>query len=302
VRGFSGRTLLHQLFLLSVSLLLLQGCARPVLQTYPASEQEVQSAVSAFARYQKIYQVECTCCLDAEVDVSASVSAGWFSNYSGKISGYLQAMEPGYIKFAVLNPLGQPIFIFLTSGEIFKALNVLEGKAYTGSVHSEAFKKFSPKGFNPEFSYYWLTGRLPPGDIDILKVSRDKVQDGYWLHVRYEKSGIESLVLFDPHEMVVLQRIIINEKGQDEVDVVYGDYQPGYVIEKQVAEEGQKNIDSVDSREFLCRMPTKISIVSYSGAEKKIDLKFFSFIPEAEFSQDDFELEIPDNLEELTVN
>ena len=301
MRGFSGRTLLHQLFVLSV-FLLLQGCARPLLQTYPASEQKVQATVSAFARYQKIYQDKCGCCLDAEVDVSASVSAGWFRNHSGRISGYLQAMAPGYIRFAVINPLGQPIFIFSTNGENFIALNVLEGKAYSGSVHSEAFKKFAPTGFNPGFSYYWLTGRLPPGNIDILKVSRDIEKDGYWLRVRHEKSDLESLILFDPHEFVVLRHIIINKKGHKEADVVYEDFQPGEVIEKRVGENRQKIIASGDSEEFFCRMPTKISIVSNLGAKKKIDLRLFSFIPDVEFSQDDFELKIPDNLEELIVN
>jgi hypothetical protein len=211
-------------------------------------------------------------------------------------------MAPGYIKFAAFNPLGQPFFIFLTSGKIFKILNVAEGKAYIGSVNAEAFKKFAPAGFNPEFSYYWLTGRLPPGDIDILKVSRDKAYDGYWLHVRYEKSGVESLVLFDPHEFIVLRHTIINDKGHDEVAVVYEDYQPGFVKEKLVEENIPESIDSADPGEPSCRIPTKISIVSYSGTEKKIDLKLFSFIPDAEFSQDDFDLEIPENLEELTVN
>jgi len=136
----------------------------------------------------------------------------------------------------------------------------------------------------------------------MMDIVRDKVQGSYWLHVRYEKSGIESLVLFDPHELVVLRHIIINEKGHDEVDVVYENYQPGLVNEKQAEENWQAEIDNVDSRGTLCRMPTKIRIVSNSGAEKKIDLKLFSFIPDAHFSQDDFELEVPDNLEELIVN
>jgi hypothetical protein len=302
VRGFSSRTLLYWIFTLSIASLLFQGCTRSVLQTYPASEHEFQVTASAFAKYRKIYQDECGCCLDAEVDVTASVSAGWFSNHSGKISGYLQAMEPGYIKFVVPNPLGQPIFIFLTNGEFFKALNVSDGKAYLGPVNAEAFKKFAPPGFDPGFSYYWLTGRLPPGDVDILKISRDKEQNGYWLQVRYENSGIESMVLFDPQESVVLRHIIINEKGHDEVDVVYGDYQPGYGREKKIGESGTEKNDRAESREYLCRIPTKISISSNSGADKKIDLKLFSFMPDAELSQDDFELEIPDNLEKKTVN
>jgi hypothetical protein len=61
-------------------------------------------------------------------------------------------------------------------------------------------------------------------------------------------------------------------------------------------------IGSSDLKEKLCKIPTKIRVSSNSGAEKRIDLKLFSFIPGTEFSPDDFELEIPDNLEQLIVN
>ncbi|MEN8232380.1 MAG: hypothetical protein ABFR35_06825 [Thermodesulfobacteriota bacterium] len=271
------------------------------MQTYPASEQEAQLTASAFTRYQKIYQDECACCLDAEADATVSVS-GWFSNHTGKLSGYLQAMEPGYIKFVALNPLGQPIFIFLTNGIFFKGLNVLEGRAYMGSVNSETFKKFAPPGFDPGFSYFWLTGKLPPGDIEILKVRRDKEQNGYWLQVRYGQSEIDSMILFDPEEFVVLRHIVLNNRGDHLLDLVYGDYQPGYVREKQSASKDQGMIGSSDLKEKFCKIPTKISVSSNSGAEKRIDLKLFSFILGAEFSPDDFELEIPDNLEQLIVN
>ena len=301
MRRFSSGALLHLLFLLSVSLLLLQGCARPVLQTYPASEQEAQLTASAFTRYQKIYQDECACCLDAEADATVSVS-GWFSNHTGKLSGYLQAMEPGYIKFVALNPLGQPIFIFLTNGKFFKGLNILEGRAYMGSVNSEIFKKFAPPGFDPGFTYYWLTGKLPPGDIEILKVRRDKEHNGYWLQVRHEQSGIDRMILFDPEEFVILRHIIMSDRGDHVVDLLYEGYQPGYVREKQLAAKDQGMIGSSDLKEKLCKIPTKIRVSSNSGAEKRIDLKLFSFIPGTEFSPDDFELEIPDNLEQLIVN
>jgi len=300
VRGFSSYGLLYLKLLLAVSLLFLQGCARPLLQTYPASEQETQLAALAFTRYQQTYQDECAYCLDAEIDVDVSVS-GWFSNHTGKLSGYLQSMEPGYIKFVALNPLGQPILILLTNGEIFKFLNVLEGKAYMGSVNSETFKKIAPPGFDPEFSYYWLTGRLPPGDFEILKVRRDKEQDAYWLQIRYEEPGLESMILFDPKELVLLRHIIMSDRGDHLVDLAYEDYQPGHVREKLSSNSDQEIIVSIYSGKKLCKIPAKISVSSNSGAEKRIDIKLFSFIPEAEFSPGDFELEIPENLEQLIV-
>jgi hypothetical protein len=43
-------------------------------------------------------------------------------------------------------------------------------------------------------------------------------------------------------------------------------------------------------------------VSSSVGAEKKIDLEFFSIKPYTEFSPDDFVLELPDNIELLIVN
>ncbi len=300
MRRFSSYGHLYLKLLLAVSLLFLQGCARPLLQTYPASEQETQLAALAFTKYQKTYQAECACCLDAELDVDVSVS-GWFNDHTGKLSGYLQGMEPGYLKFIALNPLGQPILILLTNGKIFKFLNVPEGKAYVGSVNSETFKKFAPPGFDPEFSYYWLIGRLPPGDFEILNVRRDREQDVYWLQIRYEQPGLESMILFDPEELVLRRHILMSDSGDHLVDLVYKDYQPGYVREKQLSDSDQELIVSLYSGEKLCKIPTKLTVSSSLGAEKRIDLKLFSFIPEAEFSPVDFELEIPENLEQLIV-
>jgi len=271
------------------------------LQTYPASEQDIQLATSAFTRYKQIYQDDCACCLDAEVDVAVSLS-GWFSNHTGKLSGYLQAMYPGYIKFAALNPLGQPIFILLTNGNTFKSLNVSEGRAYSGSVNSETFKKFAPAGFDPDYSYYWLTGRLPPENIDILEVRRDKEQNGYWLQVRYGQSGVDNMILFDPQEFVILRHIIFSDRDDLLLDFVYEDYQPGHMSDKHLADSDQEMIGSTDSNEAICKIPTKLSISSNSAAERNMDLKLFSLIPGVEFSPDDFELEIPDSFEQLIVN
>ena len=299
MRGFSGFAFLHHI-ILAVFLLLLQGCARPVLQTLPASEDEIQFAASAFTSY-KILQDECACCLDAEAEAALSVS-GWFSNHTGKLSGYLQAMEPGYIKFVALNPLGQPFLILLTNGKNFKSVNVLEGKAYLGSVYSETFKKFVPPGFDPGFSYYWLTGRLEPGDVEILKVRRDRKQKGYWLQIRYEQSGTESMILFNPEESVVLRQIVMSASGDYLVDLMYGEYQARHMKEKGAGDRDSEITGSTDSREELCKIPIKLSVSSSVGAEKKIDLELFSIIPDTEFSPDDFVLEIPDNLELLIVN
>jgi hypothetical protein len=229
----------------------------------------------------------CDCCLDAEADAVLSVS-GWFSDHTGKLSGYLQAKKPGYIKFVAINPLGQPLFIFLTNGSMFKSLNVFEEKAYLGSVRSKAYKKLAPPGFEPEFSYYWLTGRLQPGDKEIAAVMRDEEQKRYWLQIRYADSSTDSMVLFDSEELIILRHIVRDEKGGHLVDIIYEDHQlkPG---------SGMQDVSSK-----ICRVPAMISVSSHSGAEK-IELKLASFLADAKFSEEDFQLDIPDNFKQFLV-
>jgi len=299
VRRFLHHGLPFLKVLFFVSLVFIQGCARSVLQTYPASEQEIELASEAFARYQEVNEKVCDCCFDAEADAALSVS-GWFSDHTGKLSGYLQAMKPGYIKFVAINPLGQPLFIFLTNGNMFKSLNVFEEKAYLGSVRSKAYKKFAPPGFEPEFSYYWLTGRLQPGDIQIQAVTRDREQEKFWLQINHANSSTVSMVLFDPDELVILRHVLRDERGEHLVDILYADHQPLPGKESKYPGSDPATIHGSDVGIKLCRIPARITVSSNADAEK-IELKLYSFLDDARFSAEDFHLDIPDNFEQLLV-
>lgn len=279
--------LLHNIFILIASLFFIQGCTRSVLQTYPASELESLNISAAFAKYQKTYNEKFMCCLDAEADAAVSIS-GWFSDHTGKLSGYLQAMEPGYIKFVAINPLGQPLYILVTDGKIFKSLNILESKAYMGSVHSDTFRKFIPSGIDLEFSYYWLTGRLQPDEMQIAEVLRDSEQKRFWLEIKYVGSSQDSMVLFDPDELKILRHIVRDEKGEHLVDIFYEDYQLSPMSEIQHA--GNE----------IYKVPVKISVSSHSGAET-IELKLSSFLADAKFSEEDFLLDVPETFKQFLV-
>lgn len=287
------------IFLVSVFFLFPQGCARSVLQTFAVAEDEAREATSAFTRYQMIYQDHCACCLDAETDAAVSVS-GWFSNHTGKLSGYLQAMAPGYLKFVALNPLGQPIYILVTNGSEFKSLNVLEKKAYMGSVYSETFKKFSPPGFEPALSFYWLTGRLQPEELQVEAVKRDREVPAYWLQIGHAKSVNASMVLFDPAESLVLRHVLLDEKGEHLVDVTYEAYQPEAGKECRCTEEDQASEERTAPSEASCRVPGRILVSSGSGAQK-IEIQLSSLLAGAVFSPEDFDLEVPANFEHLFV-
>ena len=299
MRRFWNHALPYLIVLLCVSPAFIQGCARSVLQTYPASDQEIEAALAAFSRYQTISEQVCACCLDAEADAALAVS-GWFSEHTGKLSGYLQAMKPGFIRFVALNPLGQPLFIFVTDGTMFKSLNVFEEKAYVGSVHSKTYKKFAPSGFEPQFSFYWLTGMLRPGDIRIQAVMRDMEQGKFWLQIRHANAKTDSMILFDARQLVVLRHVLRDEEGKHLFDILYTDHQqlPGMAGKNVESEPGVMSGSS--PVKGLCRVPASITAFANADSEK-IEIKLYAFLEEAYFSAEDFTLDIPDNFEQLFV-
>jgi hypothetical protein len=270
-----------------------------LLQTVPAAEAEVRDTISAFTRYQEIYREHCGCCLDAEADAALSVS-GWFSDHTGKLSGYLQAMAPGYIKFVALNPLGQPIYILATNGSQFKSLNVLERKAYIGSVYSETFKKFSPPGFEPELSFFWLAGRLEPQGLQVMAVRRDREVEAYWLQIHHAKSGNDSMVLFDPGELRILRHVLLDEKGEHLVDVTYEAYQAEAGKQYRNSKDNNADEHGTPPDEESCSVPGRILVASGSGTQK-IEIQLSSLLAAAAFSSENFEVEVPPNFEYLFV-
>jgi len=299
VRRVSRFGPLPLIFLFTLSLFFSQGCARTLLQTFPVAEDEARETISAFTRYQEIYRENCSCCLDAEADVALSVS-GWFSDHTGKLSGYLQAMAPGYIKYVALNPLGQPIYILAINGSEFKSLNVLERKAYSGSVYSETYKKISPQGFEPKFSFFWLTGRLEPQELQVMAVRRDREAQAYWLLIRHAASGNDSMVLFDPGELRVLRHVLLDEKGEHLVNVTYEAYQAEAGQQKRNSKDNNAVEHAASSDEESCSVPGRILVSSGSGAQK-IEIQLSSLLAGAAFSPEDFEVEVPPDFEYLFV-
>ena len=280
-------------------MLLGQGCTGPALQMYPAGNQETAATLAAFSQYRQKTEAECVCCIDAEADVTLSVS-GWFSDRTGKISGYLQARKPGFIKFIAVNPLGQPLFIFTTDGKMFKSLDVFGEKAYLGSVHSETYEKFAPTGFEPENSFYWLTGRLGSGEVRIGQVMRSENPETYWLEIIHADSDSTSMVLFDPEEMVILRHVLLDPGGRHLIDLRYAGYQflPGNRGTVPAGESAAPSLPAAGG--YQCRVP-KLITASSKGGDRQIEIELHAFLDDVHFSAADFHVEIPSHFEHLLV-
>ncbi len=208
------------LFLL-VFFLLLAGCAgrQPKLEKPPAGE--VRAVLAAFAAMGDHY---CGAGLDAQVEVTAS----FFSltgGRTGRISGYLLAGEPWLLKFVALNPLGQPLLIFVSNGRRFQTVLVSEGKGYEGLLRSGTVQRYLPAGFVDQPLFPWLVGRVSPATgVEVL--GRDRAGTGYWLTFPSPGGSGRDLLLFDPATRLVLRRILEDRQGRTLLDVRYEEYRP----------------------------------------------------------------------------
>lgn len=206
--------------LLLTLLLALAGCAyRPT--RLPLAESEAAGARAAFRRM-LTGQAVCARAVDAEVTVT--MATPW---QSGSLPGYLQLMAPGYLKFVGVNPLGQPLLITGTDGETGRYVLPGERKIYEGPLSAEAIRRFLPAGFDPTRSYYWLIGRLRPGQVRIREVAGDPEGTGYWAEFRYEGEARRELALFDPERLLLLRHLLLDEQGKVAFEVAYDSYSGG---------------------------------------------------------------------------
>lgn len=278
-RPAGGRQSRVRRFCLAASCLALAilqtGCASHAIRTVPVFGPETEVVVDEFVRMRSLQQ-ECGRFLDAEVEVAIQ-GTGLFGNGSLVIPGYLQAMSPSYFKFIGVNPLGQPHLILATDGKRFRSVVVPDAKGYEGEVGSAKFRKYSPPGFLPEQGFFWLTGRLGPGRMEIAAVSREKGASGYWLKMRSAPEESVDRLLFDPDRGVVVRRIIQDGRGRILMDVRYDGYR----------------------RNGGCLLPGRITVsLPYNG---RLNLAFGTVYPDSVFSAADFKLDLPAGFENVVV-
>ncbi len=259
-------------FILLILVLLLPGCAGRRLPHAPVVfGQERRTVVAVFydmlARHR-----HCDNSLDAAVNLKLSVSA-FLGKKAGTLAGYLQALAPSYLKFVGINPLGQPLLIFVTNGSRFHYVSVPDGKGFEGDVRSRTFMKYAPPGFDPEYVFYWLAGRLGPGRIDILEVRRDEDGQGYWLELSAAgktKKHIHSRLLIDIDKKIMLRHLLQDEGGRILMEIKYGSH------------EGEGG----------CLIPRKIVVTSLTNHYSAVVL-LTDMATDVSLSRSDFEFNLP---------
>ncbi len=252
----------------SCCLFLLSGCVT-MPNLFGISPEENQEVRGRFKEMIAL-QAKCHCCLDGAAHISLKNLL-----YSGAISGYVQAMSPSYLKFIGVNPLGQPLAVFTTNGRQFSYVSTEESTVYSGEVDSETFAKYTPEGFIPTLSYYWLIGRLQPGPVQLTRVSRDE-ERGYWVELLYE-NGRKALVLFDPEALQIRRHIVLSSEGERILNILYDQYGPGE-----------------------CDVPRQITITSLT-LDSTMEVRLDDLLDDVSLSLQDFDYSPPPTFKEVLV-
>ncbi len=218
---------------------------------------------------------KCGCCFDAEAEVKLSRLG-----QSGTLSGYLQAMAPGLVKFVAVNPLGQPLLVFASDGTWFRTMVVGEHRFYSGDVNGAGYRKYAPAGFRAGESFAWLSGRLEGEAYRVEEVRRslEPAEPGYWLRLRRSDGPDGSLVLFEPASGVLRRHLLLDERQEPLLDVRYGAYQGT----------------------GACPWPAEITVTS-SRHNGTASLRLSNFLAEPALGGRDFELQAPAGFETVVM-
>jgi hypothetical protein len=157
-----------------------------------------------------------------------------------------------------------------------------------------------PPGFEPDLFYFWLTGRLPPGEIQIREVMQSRDGEGFWLRLVPAGEGMESIILFNPENLVILRHVVRDGDGRELADIRYADYRLLPASGTVATAARPQGSHDLAWEQRLCRLPARITVTS-SREEKTIDITLGSFLEEPHFTAADFQVDIPDNFQQLLV-
>lgn len=221
---------------------------------------------------------ECSCCVDSGVALS------WDSPFvSGNLDGYLQAREPSYVRFVAVNPLGQPWIIFVTDGRSFSYVPVSEGKVFEGDVLANSYAKMALNGLDPQNLFYFLTGRIGPGEMRVVDIARHENLPMYWLkYVREgDPAGMKHHALYDPKRQRLKEYVLEGDGGGVLAQARY------------VYNWAEKDYPK-------CPFPTQV-LLSFPGQHGAAEIKFRETLADVTLAAADFELKTPEGFTRVPV-
>lgn len=216
-------------YILLAALVSLSGCARkPWRAPVTDNTQALAIATMEDIRFQEEQRATC---------YDAKVQAFFTSHIRNQaVSGYTQFMQPDSVKFISSNPLGQPIFAFVSIGKSFQLVNTLEQLFTQGDLSALATYYSLPPIARSSNWTNWLTGHLPV-NATITDIREDKDRRGVWVSTLENKQKqdaskediLSEHLLIDIENRRLATRIITDQADATQVRISYS----GWVGEEQ---------------------------------------------------------------------
>ncbi|MFV0437663.1 MAG: hypothetical protein ACK5PS_09785 [Desulfopila sp.] len=215
-------------------------------------------------------------CIDSDVDIFFTSSVR-----NRAANGYLQLLQPKYLKVIIFNPLDQPLLAFVSDGTTCQLINTVDAFASAGPLASFATTYAIPPLASASDWGIWLTGRLPR-TLNITAIREDEKNRGIWLSLAdqppvvtgdHNAAPVREHLLIDTRQKRILERILASSGDSFKAHILYQNPQS-------------------EPPQDLGRQPEKITIdgLDYNG---KLEIHFNDIQTIESCQPSDFRLKIP---------
>jgi hypothetical protein len=192
------------------------GCAGRQPKTAPLEPAEEQEARTAWAGFIAAQRPQA---LDADVRLQWDALGG-----KGTVAASLLAQQrPVLLRAAAHDPLGRTLILVVADASGFTMIDNRTGHAYQGTIPSRFWRSYVPGAMMPEELLPLLGGFLVEGEGKEVAPALDEAGRGIWYQwgdARKQKH----FVLLDRKSGVMMQRLLIDGRGDQVLDVQYADY------------------------------------------------------------------------------
>ena len=205
---------------LLLPIILLSGCAGNHWDK--TLEEEETAAIAGMIQEMQEADNYCPQNLDADVKAFLNTPA---ENIA--VQGYLQLLSPSYLKFVLSNPLGQPMFILASNGEMFQSLDMTIRRHIRGSVRSLGIRNDIPLIIIHGDWYAFFTGRLPEQPMVIKHIYRNDDEENVWIEmpatVSLTGAPEYTYISVNPQNGRVLEYLFLDENGKTIAKISYSE-------------------------------------------------------------------------------
>jgi len=193
----------------------LTGCAGKQPKTVPLAPAEEQGAKTLWAGFVSAKRPQA---LDADVRLQWDVLGS-----KGGVGASLLVQRPGLIRVSAHDPLGRTLILAVADASAFTLVDNRSGHVYQGPIHSRFWRSYVPTAVRPKDLLPLLGGFLAGGEGGEAAPSWDAAGRGIWYQWRDERRQ-EHYVLLDRESGAMLQRLLLDERGDQRLVLHYADY------------------------------------------------------------------------------